>query len=469
MPRSLTVRLALFFAVLASALLGTVSVGLYNALETQLIIRDDAALVSRVEQVRTLLQDANTMQLVKEKPNLFANMLGNREGMLVLQFPGQAPLIEINPGGLPVPALSPEPAGTPLALSSVRRYMTDGGTPFSAVTASTHTNHGTELHITAGRLMSERTRMLELYRQRIIMLVTCGTILATLIAFALVARGMRPLRSLAEHAASIGVNNLAGRIEYSKAPRELAPLIVSFNAMLDRLEVSFTRLSNVSADMAHDLRTPIGNLLGQTEVALGMIRSTDYYQNLLVSNFEELQRLSRMTDNMLFLARSDHSSAAIEGAVLDVAKEFERVGDYFEGLAEERDLRIVQSGSGHFWADPLLVRRALANLVANAVQYAEHGTEIVLSASEVPNGQTLSVTNSGAEIPIHLHERLFERFYRTDAARRGSAQSCGLGLSIVRTIMALHQGQVSVSSAQGKTTFTLLFPHSPALPPPAQL
>jgi two-component system heavy metal sensor histidine kinase CusS len=289
------------------------------------------------------------------------------------------------------------------------------------------------------------------------LLVACGTVLAALAAFALVARSMRPLRDLAEQTARIRISNLTARIDVSRAPRELAPLIDSFNAMLERLAASFAQLSQVSADMAHDLRTPIGNLLGQTEVALGQSRSGDYYHEVLVSNLEELQRLSRMTDNMLFLARSDHSDAATEPAWLDVAGEFERVADYFEGLADERGLRIVRDGVGLVWADPMLLRRALANLLANAVQYADASSTIVLSAQARGAGLALSVENDGPQIAEQQLSRLFERFYRADSARRGSAQSSGLGLSIVRTIMTLHSGRAEAFSRDGRTCFTLTF------------
>jgi two-component system heavy metal sensor histidine kinase CusS len=234
--------------------------------------------------------------------------------------------------------------------------------------------------------------------------------------------------------------------------------------MLQRLAASFTQLSQVTADMAHDLRTPIGNLLGQTEVALSQPRSVDDYQELLVSNLEELQRISRMSDNMLFLARSEHVDAAIDPAWLDIEAEFARMADYFEGPADERELSIVCSGGGRLWADPVLLRRALANLLANAIQYADPASTISLAAETRDGAVALIVDNAGPAIePAHL-KRLFDRFYRADAARRGSAQSSGLGLSIVRTIMALHGGAAHAQSSGGRNRFTLAFSAAPVGP-----
>ena len=456
---SLTTRLAALFALLSFVLLAGLGVSLYSRLETQLTLRDDAALVTRVDQLRTLLQDADTVSLIHDKPNLFASMLGNREALLVLRFAGEQPLIEINPGDRPIPDVMPLAPDAALSLGTVHRSVDRDGIPFIAMAATARTSDPAHnLEIIAGRAMTERTHMLNSYRNQIFLLASAGALLAALAAFALVRHGLGPLRSLARQTDSIGVANLAARLDGKGAPRELAALIAAFNAMLERLATGFAQLGQVSADMAHDLRTPIGNLLGQTEVALGQPRSADYYESLLASNFEELQRLSRMTDNMLFLARSDHAESAIERAALDIGDEFQRMADYFEGVAEERGMRIVTEGGGGVWADPMLLRRALANLLANAVRYADPETEIVLSARPAVGGVELAVDNQGPTIAEHHLARLFDRFYRADASRRGSSDASGLGLSIVRTIMALHRGHARAASADGRTRFVLFFP-----------
>ena len=456
---SLTVRLALLFALLSLLVLGTVGIGLYRGLETQLELRDDAALVTRVDQIRTLLQDANTMDLIRDKPRLFENMLGNREALLVLRFVGQAPLIEVNPGQVAIPDLPSVASDARLTLATVRHTVDAKGIPFIAVAANAQTMEPNRtLQVIAGRLMSERTHLLANYRDRIVLLVAAGALLAALAAFAVVRIGLAPLRQLARQTDSIGIANLSARLASAGVPRELSPLVDAFNAMLDRLAAGFAQMSQLSADMAHDLRTPIANLLGQTEVALGQKRSADQYQALLASNFEEFQRLSRMMDNMLFLARSEQPEATIECMLLDVSEEFVRMADYFEGLAADRNLGFALDGHGTVLADPILLRRALANLVANAVQYADPGSTILLASLESAGNMTLSVENEGEAIPASQLPRLFDRFYRADAARRGSAQSSGLGLSIVRTIMTLHGGHGSVESKDGKTRFSLVFP-----------
>jgi two-component system heavy metal sensor histidine kinase CusS len=211
--------------------------------------------------------------------------------------------------------------------------------------------------------------------------------------------------------------------------------------------------------MAHDLRTPINNLLGQTEVALSQRRTADHYELLLASNLEELQRLSKMTDNMLFLARSENADAEIERKTLEVSNELQHVAEYFEGLAEERELRIAVRGDGCIAADSMLLRRALANLIANAIRYADKGSVILLKSEKVAEGVTLFVENQGPAIDENHLARVFDRFYRVDPSRRGSSESSGLGLSIVRTIMSLHHGRWHAASDRGITRFSLFFPN----------
>lgn len=456
---SLTTRLSLCFALLSFMVIALVGFTLYRTLEKQISIRDDGALLTRVEQIRTLLRDEDVINLIHDKPQLFANMLGNHEALLVVRFPGQKPLIEVNPGHSPIPNVSPVLANADLTLAAVQHGVSSDDTPFISVAASAQTSDPPhQLEIISGRLMTERTRILAVYREQIILLATAAALFTALLSYWIARRGLSPLQRLAGQTSTIGIRNLSVRIDDSLAPRELLALIDGFNQMLDRLEISFTQLSQVSADMAHDLRTPIGNILGQTEVALSQRRSAEYYEKLLGSNFEELMRLSKMTDNMLFLARAENADHAIERARLEVGEEFERIAEYFAGPAEERGVRIIVQGGGQAWADANLLRRALANLMANAIRYADAGSEIVLLAEQQASGTTISVTNSGPTIEAGHLARLFDRFYRADPSRSTASHASGLGLSIVRSIMGLHQGGWQASSQDRITRFTLFFP-----------
>ncbi|MGY2259445.1 heavy metal sensor histidine kinase [Pseudomonas sp. SDO55104_S430] len=455
---SLTLRLALVFAFLAFISLTALGVALYHDLERELIRRDDAALVTRIDQLRTFLNDSNTLELIRTKPALFQNMLGNREALLTIGVPGKPPLLVVNPGNLSMPALAPMPLDHPLSLSDVQHMPAVNGVPFSALAATIESDDQGDLQVLTGRLMTERTAVLASYRLNVYLFASVAAILLALSGYVLVDRGLLPVRRLARHAQGIDVGNLNERLDSKGAPRELLPMIDAFNAMLDRLGKGFVQLGQVSTDMAHELRTPINNLLGETQVALQQNRSIEAYQQLLASNVEELERLARMLDNMLFLARTDPSSALSQRQELDAAEEMERMADYFEGLAAEAGMHIDARGSGLIWAEPMLLRRAMANLCSNAIKYGAADSELTIRATPAADGIRLHVSNHGQTIPAEHLPRLFERFYRVDQSRERSAQSNGLGLSIVATIMQLHDGAYSVSSVDGVTCFELFFP-----------
>ncbi|WP_409316732.1 heavy metal sensor histidine kinase [Pseudomonas sp. KCJK9016] len=455
---SLTWRLALVFAVLAFAALAGLGAALYNALDEQLTRRDDIQMVSRIDQLRTILNDSNTLELIQNKPALFQNMLGNREALLTIGAPGQPPLFVVNPGNLALPTVPAVPINHVMGLSDVQHLPSINGVPFSAVAASIDSGDQGNLQVLIAKVMSERTAMLANYRLSVYGLATLAALLLAVVGCLLVYRGLLPLRRIARHAHGIGVGNLGERLDSHDTPKELQPMIEAFNAMLDRLAKGFAQLSQVSTDMAHELRTPINNLLGETQVALQQNRSVEAYQQLLASNVEELERLARMLDNMLFLARTDPATALSQRQELDAGDEMQRIADYFEGLAADVGISIEAHGSGVIWAEPMLLRRALANLCANAIKYGAPDSTLEVEAMAEPDGSYLRVRNHGATIaPEHL-SRLFERFYRADPSRERSAQSNGLGLSIVATIMQLHQGRYSVSSVEGVTCFELFFP-----------
>ncbi len=460
---SLTTRLSCVFAVLVFVLIGAVGALLYRGLAMQLQQRDDGALIARVDQIRALLQDENARELVRTRPRLFANMLNNPEAMLVLRYPGQPPLVEINPSRSALPQPRVVSADASVTRADVAHFLDQTGTPLSAVAAMATTGVGEPpIEIMAGRLMAERTRLLQSYRNRILLLAAFAALISSAVGFVLIRRGLAPVRRLAGHVDSVNTANLDGRIDDAGAPLELFPLIQAFNNMLDRLGSGFTRLSQVSTDLAHDLRTPINNLLGQTQVALSKTRSAEEYEQLLASNAEEFERLMRMADNMLFLARSEHQQTVLEWQTLEIESELARIADYFEGPALDRDLGIVVSGTGRLNADAVMLRRALANLLANAVRHADEGSVIYVTGAVLPTEVVLAVENRGPGIPPALQARLFDRFFRGDTARTDSGQSSGLGLSIVRTIMTLHHGVCRVHSADGLTRFELVFPQDVA-------
>jgi len=246
-------------------------------------------------------------------------------------------------------------------------------------------------------------------------------------------------------------------------PAELRELAGAFNRTLQRLEDSFRRLSQFSADLAHDLRTPIGNLLGEAQVALSRPRTAAEYEAVIASSVEELERINRMIDGMLFLARADNVQASLELRPVDAGAEVDRLIAYYEGPASEAGVGIRRVGDVTLRADAQLFRRAVANLVSNAIAHSPPGGEITVALGAAPGGGAeVAVSNPGPGIPRELLPRVFDRFFRADASRPDSAKGSGLGLAIVKSIVELHGGGIEARSEPGAvTTFRMLFPGGP--------
>jgi two-component system heavy metal sensor histidine kinase CusS len=265
---------------------------------------------------------------------------------------------------------------------------------------------------------------------------------------------------MARRAGAISAARLGERLPEDGVPPELQGLSAAFNQTLEHLEDSFRRLSQFSSDLAHDLRTPIGNLMGEAQVALRRARTAEEYQAVLASAVEEYERLNRMIEDMLFLARADNAQAALHRAALEVGAEVDRVAEYYEGLLAERGVALKLQGKAALWADPDLLRRALSNLVSNAIVHTPAGGEIEVALAQDEDGSVrIEVSNPGPGIPAQALPHVFDRFFRVDAARGGSENGSGLGLAIVQSIMRLHGGSATAYSVPGEcTTFVLDFP-----------
>lgn len=272
-------------------------------------------------------------------------------------------------------------------------------------------------------------------------------------------RGLAPLREIRRSVAGITANRLDQRLSAASIPVELAEVAETLNEMLARLEQSFQRLSDFSSDLAHELRTPVTNLLTQTQVTLSRIRTVDEYQDVLASNAEEFERLSRMISDMLFLAKSDNKLIVPHRERVDLAAEVASLFEFYEAWAEEKSVSLSFTGSGSVLGDKLMLRRAVNNLLSNALHHTPEGGRIAVHVNDSDGAAVvLSVENTGETIaPAHL-PRLFDRFYRVDASRLRFGEGAGLGLAITRSIAHAHGGETLVRSEDGVTSFEIRFP-----------
>lgn len=280
-------------------------------------------------------------------------------------------------------------------------------------------------------------------------------------ALAIVRIGLAPLRQFRRAVSGVSVRNLSTRIAASGLPSELMGLCLEFNAMLDRLEDGTNRLSSFSSDLAHEIRTPLSILLGRTQVALSQERDKAALLEVLEGNIEELQRLSKLVSDMLFLAQAVDADRALTLQPCDLRATALKVAEFLELSAEEKGLTIEVEGRGQAVVDPGLIERALINLISNAIRHGAADSAVRVSVGEREASASIEVANQGAPIAAEHQERLFDRFYRVDPSRDRDSGGTGLGLAIVKAIMDLHRGAVSVRSSQaGETVFRMEFPRS---------
>ncbi|MBI5527026.1 MAG: heavy metal sensor histidine kinase [Deltaproteobacteria bacterium] len=310
--------------------------------------------------------------------------------------------------------------------------------------------------------VTEKRAVIEKYLWVSVAVLAAAIAVSAALATILVWRGMRPIWGITGAARRMTASQLHERLDLRRLPTELYELGAAFNDMLARLEDSFNRLSQFSADLAHELRTPINNLVGEADVALTRERTAAEYRATIESSIEEFQRLARMIDSLLFLARADNPRTRIEKAGFDAREEAQKVLDFYDAVAEEQGIALSCEGSADLDADPVLLRRAISNLLSNALRFTPRGGTVGITIRSSENGVEIAVSDTGTGIPaVHL-PRIFDRFYMVDAARTHQSANTGLGLSIVKSIMDLHGGSAAIESDVGKgTTITLRFPPPP--------
>lgn len=463
-PESTTGRLALLFAAVAIFTFASVGSYLYYSLAKELQRHDDLELIGKVALVRHLLEQIPSSIAVEKYQHLFLDAVVGHHGLfLQLRSSDGRTILSNKVPSTPLPrtsivALQQEPT-----YSDVENWTPARGTG-RALRAMGATASGAmdSVEIVLGLESTERSIVLASYGRTLVLSITAGALLAALLGYLVTRVALRPIRIFSNQANSISAQRLNTRLPMTNVPSEFRALAESFNSMFDRLEDGVQRLSNFAADLAHDLRTPINNLMVQTQVALSKPRSPSEYQALLESDNEEYERLSHMIENTLFLARAENAQLAVRPEHLNLFAELARIGQYFEGLAEEAGvLFCVECQPLEVYADATLLQRAVSNLVSNAIRHTPRAGRVSLSARRADDAVEIVVANTGETIPEDMRDRIFTRYYRGDEARSGRHGSIGLGLSIVRAIMTLHGGNARVEQTDdARTAFVLNFPVS---------
>lgn len=454
-PASLTFRLSLLFGLIAVVVYSAFGWFIEDSIKRHFVGEDSNEMREVAQAATEVLTDSAPWT----DPELLVGrldgmMVGHELSALYITDADGNPLYHsANPPLDMTPLVSADMAG---ASGEVRNWM-DNGHEFRVLTRQVDGAHGAPYRLAVALSMDYHAGFLERFRYTLWLMVFSGTLITAFLGWVAVRQGHAPLRAIVEQIRQVNTDELDTRLAPEQVPRELSSLANSFNDMLRRLESGFNRLSHYSADIAHELRTPVTSLLTQTQVALTQSRSVEEYREILYSNMEEYEHMAQMIADMLFLAQADNALKDSQKISVDLRAEWMALFDYFEALAEESGVSLVCYGEARVMADRPMFQRALSNLLANAIRHTAGGDTVTVHLGQDARGSvTISVENPGRDIPGEHLDHLFDRFYSADASRRSSG--VGLGLAITKSIVEAHGGTIGVTSSAGRTCFTVTMP-----------
>jgi two-component system heavy metal sensor histidine kinase CusS len=457
----LTARLSLLFALSTGTVLFALGTTLEHAVDRHFRDMDRHELTGKLALVREMVATA-------PDPAADGNLSARLEAALI-GHPGITLQVRAADGRLlftrgELPAGTDSSGSSTSATSPARRWLQwqQGDRPFRGLRAplrdgTAQTETGSVL---LGLDISHHQAFMDVFRRILALTILAAASTAALLGWAATRAGLRPLRRITALAADLNTERLDARLPETGVPTEIQALVDAFNNMLGRLEDGFRRLSDYSADVAHELRTPIANLTLETQIALNKRRDATAYREVLYASLDEYERLARLINDMLYLARADRRLLRPARERVDLVAEIDALFDFFDAWAEEQGVTLVLDGQAATVGDAAMLRRACANLIANAIRHAHDGARVRVGLSQQHGHAEIAVENPGPPIPPSQRVRLFERFYRTDSARQRDPGEAGggLGLAIVKAIIELHGGSVGAECRDGLVRFIIRLP-----------
>ncbi len=453
---SITARISLLFALSAAAVLLLGGFGFEYALRDRLRKEDTVELGGKMEMVRAIFSGAGGHVARADIPVRLNDIVYGHPGIIIMVKTAEGVLF--SSGNISVANQLANEGEQAEKAPAIRRYGAHVYRFMSSRIEQGRPEMGTAQAVIALDITDDQNFVKEFQRYLWGGMALVSLILGWL-GWAAVRHGLAPLRQVSALVAAISSKQLDKPLDDQGVPAELRELVAAFNTMLTRLHDSFRRLSEFSSDIAHELRTPIHNLLIQTQVTLAGDESLAACRAVLQSNEEEYQRLSRMITDMLFLAKADNKLLSLKKEPVALAQEVAGLFEFYEAMASERGIRLIQGGDAMVAADRLMVQRALSNLLSNALRYTPEGGEIRVEIGADRDRVNMTIANPGPGIPADQRDRIFERLYRIDPSRReGHTDNVGLGLAITRSIVEMHGGRISVDSKDGWVVFTMILP-----------
>ncbi|HSH83582.1 MAG TPA: heavy metal sensor histidine kinase [Guyparkeria sp.] len=468
-PASLTTRLTLLFVLVSSSVLLGLGWVLHAAVERHFVEMDRDLLQSKLDALERLLKDPSAPaglvglqsavdEMFRSDPELKVWVQISGDGVL------SPPDLSLPSGILRQHADSPEPHIFSWWHEDVRyRGLAQSLQP-------TKPDVGPQVVVVAINI-DHHERFMARYNQTLTVFIAVAALLSGFLGWWASRRGIAPLRLIQERAAEVTARHLHHRFPETSVPRELTGLAHELNCMFARLEEAFDRLAAFSSDLAHELRTPVNNVLTQTQVAISRDRDAESYREVLISNVEELDRLSSMISDMLLLAKADDGLNLPSVEPVRLEQEIGALFEFYDALAEEERVRLRVTGQGEISGNRLMLRRAFSNLISNALRHSFPDHDVILRIRERTDWIDVTVENTGEPLQPQESSRLFDRFYRGDPARgRQGSGGVGLGLAITQALIQAHQGRIRVEPAGELTRFIVSLPKRPdGLPPSDRL
>jgi two-component system heavy metal sensor histidine kinase CusS len=450
MRLSIAGRLTVLYAALAPLLVTAAQLIQYRTLAASLASEDDRLLAGTLEAAQQTAPGSAAWHRPDQPDNPIIRFLDSQCRTLTPTWAGEPPVR--------CPPTSSD-------ATVFRSWRPRGGPEWRIASQRLASAPGGWIEVLLDRSSDEA--VLRAYREQLGLVLLITVLGSALLGYIVARRGLRPLASLAERVSQIDARSLDQRVSSADPPVEIRRLAASFDVMLARLDRAFRALTEFSTDLAHEFRTPVHVLRQQAEVALQRARTREEYEEVITSSLEELERLGRMVEDTLFLARTEDPRAGVDKLRLNVQQELSGVADFLEALAEDAEisLRTVAPSTLEINGNRTLLRRALVNAVTNAIRFTPAGGSVTLRGARESNAVVLEVSDTGEGIPAEVLPRVFDRHVRALGGRPRHPGGSGLGLSIVRGIMHLHDGEAEITSVPGAgTTLRLVF-HDGAGPP----
>ncbi|MCU0121126.1 heavy metal sensor histidine kinase [Pseudomonas sp. B2M1-30] len=460
-PASLSLRLGLTVSILGALLVVFVAILAYFALTHELNALSRDSLEKKIEQVEHSLKLYADASEIRTKPHILLDQVMGHDNLTLTIYDQdnlRTPLLKSG-AGMSDPRLELKAIRATTEQLAYTSNTDTEGTKFLTASRLIRLKDGTRVPVLLSTDNAHDQALLSAYLRSTLLALPLLLIFIGLSAWGAVQRGLAPLREFRKVAARVTTQDLDHRLSAVNMPQELSELALGINVMLHRLDAGVQQLSQFSDDLAHELRTPINNLMGKAQVTLSRERTTEEYKNVLVSCIEELERVARIVSDMLFLAQASHPTAHAPFESITLEDEVLKVVELFALSAQDKQIRLSVVGSAQVSGDRLMIQRAISNLLSNALRHCPPGNTVSLIIESGATQVSLFVSNPGVGIEAQHLPHLFDRFYRVDSSRTRSQGSTGLGLAIVRSIMSLHKGVAQVESQPGEmTVFRLAFP-----------